>query len=53
MQDYLCLGAWARMNKPSTLGGNWCWRMREGEFTEALAAKILRLTEIYGRIPSA
>lgn len=27
MQDYLELGAEARINTPSTLGGNWAWRM--------------------------
>ncbi len=28
MQDVLSLGADARMNTPSTLGGNWSWRVR-------------------------
>lgn len=27
MQDYLGLGGEARINTPSTLGGNWEWRM--------------------------
>lgn len=27
MQDYLELGAEARINTPSTLGGNWVWRL--------------------------
>ncbi|MCD7735975.1 MAG: 4-alpha-glucanotransferase, partial [Lachnospiraceae bacterium] len=49
MQDYLCLGAEARMNQPSTLGTNWAWRMLPGEFTEALARKIRRVNEVYGR----
>lgn len=49
MQDYLCLDGWARMNHPSTTGGNWCWRLRKGEFTEELAGKIRRLTELSGR----
>lgn len=49
MQDYLGLGNEARMNRPSTLGNNWCWRMTEGEFTEELQQKILRVTTIYGR----
>lgn len=51
MQDYLGLGGWARMNHPSTLGGNWCWRLKEGEFTEELARKIRRQTIISGRAP--
>lgn len=49
MQDYLCKGAEARMNQPSTLGKNWQWRMGSGEFTEELIRKIRRLTEVYGR----
>lgn len=50
MQDYLCLGAQARMNQPSTLGKNWRWRMRRGEFTNELAGRIRRAAEVYGRI---
>ncbi|MCD7819769.1 MAG: 4-alpha-glucanotransferase, partial [Lachnospiraceae bacterium] len=49
MQDYLCLGAEARMNHPATLGENWTWRMVPGEFTEELAEKIRRVNELYGR----
>ena len=49
MQDYLCLGAQARMNQPSTLGKNWRWRMRRGEFTNELAGRIRRTAEVYGR----
>lgn len=50
VQDYLGLGAEARINTPSTLGDNWKWRMLEGEFTPELAKKVRRLTKIYGRI---
>ena len=49
MQDILGLGHEARMNTPSTLGGNWQWRMTGGELTDELAAKLLRLTVTYGR----
>lgn len=49
MQDYLCLGAEARMNQPSTLGKNWQWRMQKGAFSAELAAKIRRLAEVFGR----
>lgn len=49
MQDYLCLGEEGRMNKPSTMGGNWQWRMKKEAFDEALAEKIRRLTKLYGR----
>lgn len=49
LQDYLCLDGWARMNHPSTTGGNWRWRLKEGAFTDRLADRIRRLTEISGR----
>ena len=50
MQDYLGLGSEARINTPSTLGGNWAWRMEEGQFDEETAEEILRVTRLYGRI---
>ncbi|MGN0346073.1 MAG: 4-alpha-glucanotransferase [Lachnospiraceae bacterium] len=49
MQDYLELGSEARINIPSTLGGNWTWRMKENAYTKELAAKIAKLAKIYGR----
>ncbi|WRS27619.1 4-alpha-glucanotransferase [Oscillospiraceae bacterium MB08-C2-2] len=49
MQDFLSLDDRARMNIPSTLGGNWCWRMLEGEASPQLAQKIRGLAESYGR----
>ena len=48
MQDWLELGGDARMNLPGTLG-NWRWRMAPGMLTDALAEKIARMTELYGR----
>ena len=33
MQDILGLGNEARMNTPSTLGGNWTWRAAESVFS--------------------
>ena len=50
-QDLLGLGHEARMNTPSTLGGNWCWRAKRGAFNDRLAAKLHDLTELYGRLP--
>ena len=50
MQDYLCLDEKARINTPSTLGGNWTWRMEGEAFTSELAKRIHRMTEIYGRL---
>lgn len=44
MQDYLGLGNEARMNYPSTLGGNWKWRLKKDEITPELLKKIRRLT---------
>ncbi|MBR4555504.1 MAG: 4-alpha-glucanotransferase [Ruminococcus sp.] len=51
MQDFLELGSEARMNIPSTLGGNWQWRMRSDALTDKLAQEIYELTRIYGRLP--
>ena len=51
MQDWLMLGSEARINTPSTLGGNWKWRMKEGEAGSALAREIrVRMAES-GRVP--
>lgn len=49
MQDYLELGAGARMNMPSVADGNWQWRMKKGAATKKLAEKIAEITRIYGR----
>ena len=50
MQDYLNLGGEARMNFPGTqTDANWTWRLTPGHLTNALAAKIKRLTVLYGR----
>lgn len=49
MQDYLGLGGEARVNTPSTLGGNWEWRMERDACTEKLSLHMLELAQIYGR----
>ena len=49
MQDYLDLGAEARMNFPGVASGNWLWRMEAGSLTDVLAERILRLTTLYDR----
>ena len=51
LQDYLDLGADARMNFPGTTGDNWTWRALPGSYDAALAKKIRRITALYGRIP--
>lgn len=49
MQDYLELGNEARMNVPGMQGGNWQWRMLEGQITPELTAWIARMTTLYSR----
>lgn len=49
MQDYLNLGNEGRINTPSTLGGNWSWRMGSSACNAALAKRMKKLTEVYGR----
>ncbi len=50
MQDFLGLGDEARMNIPSTLGGNWDWRMEHHQLSEDLARRIYDLNKTYGRL---
>ena len=49
-QDLFGLGKEARMNEPSTLGDNWCWRAKPGVFTHELADKLRTMTALYGRL---
>lgn len=49
LQDYQGLGSEGRINKPSTLGGNWVWRLLENEITDELVQKIYKITKLYGR----
>lgn len=49
IQDLLGLGSEARINTPSTLGDNWKWRATEDQITNALAKKLYRYMEMYGR----
>ena len=51
MQDWLALDSRARINMPSTLGGNWVWRMKSGAFTKKLAKDIREITKLYARLP--
>lgn len=50
MQDLLDKGAESRMNMPNTVGGNWQWRMLEGDITEEHKAYLTHLTELYDRV---
>ena len=50
MADILELGASGRINTPSTLGGNWVWRVGRRDLSKTRATKVRKLCEIYGRI---
>ena len=52
MQDWLELGADARINTPGVPSGNWRWRMLPGQASAQLAAQIAAMTELFGRAPS-
>ena len=51
VQDYLGLGAEARINEPSTLGKNWKWRLLPGEITGDVLKQCRRMAKLYGRLP--
>jgi 4-alpha-glucanotransferase len=48
-QDVLGLGAEARMNTPGRADGNWGWRLRRGQLTDELAARLREETARAGR----
>jgi len=50
MQDLLELDGSARMNTPSTVGGNWKWRMLPGAASEKLAQRLRREMDLYQRL---
>ena len=47
--DYLSLSDNARINKPSTVGSNWKWRLKKRELTEKKAEEVYEMTKRYGR----
>ena len=49
LQDYMGLGNDCRMNRPSSVGENWRWRVREEELSDALRGEIAAITARYGR----
>ena len=49
MQDFIGADSTARINTPSTLGGNWCWRIADGCCNDWLAKIIKELAKTYGR----
>jgi len=50
MQDLLGLDDSARMNIPSTLGGNWQWRLQPDWDAAGIAVKLRRMTKTYCRL---
>ena len=50
MQDLLELDSSARMNYPSTIGGNWSWRMTADELDPVIEAELYSLTKTYRRL---
>lgn len=49
MQDVLRKDNRARTNLPSTLGTNWKWRMKSGEFEDKYIKELKKLAKTYGR----
>lgn len=51
MQDILEKDNHARMNLPATVGKNWKWRMKQGEFGAEEIAWLKELSKTFGRWP--
>jgi 4-alpha-glucanotransferase len=49
LQDFLSLGTEARFNYPSRLGGNWEWRVLEGQLSSGLQRGVKELNWLYLR----
>ena len=49
-QDLFALESVARMNTPGVASGNWSWRARAADFTQARAAKLRTLATLTGRM---
>jgi 4-alpha-glucanotransferase len=49
VQDVLRLDNSARMNHPSTIGGNWSWRLRKGQLGDREKQMLRDLVNLYGR----
>jgi 4-alpha-glucanotransferase len=52
-QDVLGLDSEARLNTPGRSDGNWRWRLRRGQLTSELAARLRALTRRHGRVAGA
>lgn len=49
MQDLLKLDNKARMNFPSTIGGNWQWRMKKSQYKELKEDILLEYAQLFAR----
>jgi 4-alpha-glucanotransferase len=49
MQDVLGLGSEARMNYPGRADGNWSWKLRRGQLTDAAARRLRDAARAAGR----
>jgi len=49
MQDLLDKDTTSRMNIPSTVGGNWEWRMLEEDLTSERKEFLKNITKLYAR----
>ena len=49
IQDLIGLGSEGRINTPSTLGGNWMWRLKSDAITESIQKTLSFYTSIYER----
>ena len=50
LQDYLGLDNGSRINKPSTVGTNWRWRITEKQLSDKLREEIRETALRYGRM---
>ncbi len=50
IQDYLGYDNTCRMNRPSTVGTNWRWRITKKELSKELQEEIFNTAKRYGRI---
>lgn len=53
IQDYLGYDSRSRINKPSTTGSNWQWRLSKADLTGDLAKEIYEITRLNGRISNS
>jgi 4-alpha-glucanotransferase len=49
LQDLLGLGSESRMNTPSTVGGNWRWRVIDRQLKKSVFASLKEFTILYRR----